>query len=419
MSITFRDPPSFWRETLAVTIGAAAAGVVLPLLVTTLPLAVVAPAGALLGGSIGAAVTRKRPKSGLVRAALGAVGGTLAALGHVALSTKFGLDLTGAIAGGALGGLALGGLLAGDEEDSTRSTVIGTVGATALGAIGVAGANQIAVYTAAEGASTVIAGGTIAGLLGLWVAAGAGLRRIEEVRDPLVVRYENLAEALKDPVASRVAEGMAAYQDIIANLERDESIGAVTGAEAKGHAVELTTAMLNTAEGWARIIGDSAGPSVEDIDEKLADLNMRTQSSSDPITLGHLTRAAQALRAQKTALEGLSVGRQRAEAAVDAQVALLDRLRLCIVQHQASDRERFALELNAVADQVSTLTDDLDSLTAAIAEAEAFSDRRLLADVERAGRRALDLQAGPLDIEEPEAEEQIEEQVEEQVVETV
>ena len=42
-----------------------------------------------------------------------------------------------------------------------------------------------------------------------------------------------------------------------------------------------------------------------------------------------------------------------------------------------------------MADQASRLSDDLESLSAAIAEAESLTDRRTLADLERGARRAL------------------------------
>ena len=100
-------------------------------------------------------------------------------------------------------------------------------------------------------------------------------------------------------------------------------------------------------------------------------------------------RAAQALRAQKSAVETVKIGFERTEAALDAQMALLERLRLAFVQYQATDQERLTLEVEAVADQLCELSDDLESIHAAMAEAEAYSDRKLLADVEQAGRRAL------------------------------
>ena len=68
-----------------------------------------------------------------------------------------------------------------------------------------------------------------------------------------------------------------------------------------------------------------------------------------------------------------------------------------MAQHKVSDRERFTVELAAVGDQVAHLSADLESLSAAIAEAEAVSDRKFLADLERAGRRALATLEGAAD----------------------
>jgi hypothetical protein len=390
MALTFRDSTGFAKETAVVAVGAAAAGLIAPL-VTGLGLVAAAPAAALLGGSVGAALTKRRPASKWLRVALGVAGGTLAALGHVALTTRFGLGFAGALAGGALGGLALGTLLAGDEEkQSALASAVGIAGATGLGVLGVVGADKIAAFAQSEGTTVMIASPVIAGLLGLWVAAGAGLRRIEQKRDPLLVRAEQLASALADPVRTRLGEAVAAYREVMEQADNHDEIGAATSDEVREHARALLEAMLDTAERWSRAASSHGRPSLKEVEEKLADVSMRMSATDDDVTLAHLTRARQALEDQKVALRGLDTGRVRAEAAIDAQVALLDRLRLAISQFQANDRERFVLELEAVADQVARLGDDLDSLSAALGEADSFSDRRLLADIERAGRRALD-----------------------------
>lgn len=392
MALTFRDSPTFLKEALAVTAGATVAGLAAPF-VTGLSLVVAAPAAALLGGSVGAAVTRKRPRSRLFKTVVGVVGGAVAALGHVALSTRFGLDLAGAAAGGALGGLALAALLASDEERdvSTKSALFGFASAAGVGALGVVGADRIAAFANSEGSSVVVTSTAIAGLLGLWLSAAAGLRRLQEARDPVLVRAEALLERLAEPVRARVVEAIASYRTTTTTLgSSPEEMGPATASDATEHARSLMDALLDTAESWARIGGELGGSGLADVEQKLADVSAKQEGCDDAITLAHLARAEQALRAQKAALEGLKVGRQRAEAAIDAQVALLDRLRLAVAQFQASDRERFVLELSAVADQVARLSDDLDSLSAALAEAESYADRRLLADIERAGRRALE-----------------------------
>src|SRR5688572_11419744 len=110
MSFNFRDAPAFWRETLAVTGGAVVAGATLGVVgpdAVGLSLTAAAGGAALLGGSIGAALTRERPKQKALRAVLGVVGGALAAFGFAALTQSFGLGLVGGAIGGWLGGLAL------------------------------------------------------------------------------------------------------------------------------------------------------------------------------------------------------------------------------------------------------------------------------------------------------------------------
>jgi hypothetical protein len=396
MAMTFRDAPTFWKETLAVTGGAVAAGVLAALASTSIgmPAATLAGGAALLGGSLGAALTRTRPAQKGLRVLLGVAGGTLAAFGFTALGHAFGLGTFGTIVGGWLGGLALGGLLGAEEKMKPGSHVAGLIAASSTGAIGAVALTRIAEFAASEGAvEGTLAGGltaaTMAGALGLWVAAAAGLRRFEKVRDPLVERADEVMDGLADPVRAKVNDGLQTWTEIEEGVTKDASMSAETASEAKRQARLLVESMLETAHTWKQIHGDLSSPRLRGIEDKLADLEKRASETTDAVTQGHLQRAAQALRAQKAAIDGLKVGCARAEAAIDAQVALLERLRLAVAQHRVSDRERFAVEVSAVADQVSKLSDDLESLSAAIAEAEALADRRVLADLERAGRKAL------------------------------
>ncbi len=392
MAMTFRDAPSFWKETLAVTGGAVAAGVTVGVVgPAALGLPVVAAAGgaALLGGSVGAAMTRPRPKRKGLRVLTGLVGGALAAAGFASLAALLGLGDTGVVIGGWLGGLALGALLGVDDKMRLPNQLVGLVAASTTGAVGALALTKIASYAASESAPVGLTAATMAGVLGLWVAAAAGLRRVEKVRDPLLQRSEEVLEGLADPVRKKVVEALETYEEIEEGIQKTENMAVDTAAEARKQARTLMESLLETAQTWKQIHGDLASPRLNGIEDKLADLEARAAKTEDPVTQGHLQRAAQALRAQKSAIDGLKVGCDRAEAALDAQQALLERLRLAVAQHRVSDRERFAVEVSAVADQVARLSDDLESISAAIAEAEALSDRKLLADLERAGRRAL------------------------------
>jgi hypothetical protein len=390
MALTFRDAPAFWRETLAVTVGALACGAFAPF-VTTVPLDVAAGSAALLGGSIGAALTRTKPVSSAWRMLIGSVGGTLAALGSAALATRFGLGGDGVLIGGALGALTIGSLLGSDDD--TRGHGVAHAGSLAAvlgtGLVGVLALQHVAAFSVAEGASRAVSSSTMAGAFALWVAAAAGLRRLQKDIDPIFARGANVLDACAEPVRAKVQDALSAYADILDALSK-EGVTPELAADAKKSAVDLMQALLETAGRWKQIERDVGSPRLAALDEKIAALHKRTAETTDGVTLAHLARASQALHAQKAAVDGLRVGLARAEAALDAHIALLERLRLAVAQHRATDRERLAVELSAVADQVTLLSDDLESLTAAIREAEAFSDRRLLADVERVGRRALD-----------------------------
>lgn len=392
-TFTFRDAPGFWRETLAVTGGSVAAGVAVGVIgPAALGLPVVAAAGgaALLGGSLGAALTRERPLQKGVRAAIGMVAGAVAAAGFTALAHVFGLGLAGTMVGGALGGLALGALLSAESRKRAGSRLAGLAAAAMTGAVGAFALEKIAAFSASEAAPVGLTAATMAGVLGLWIAAASGVRRLETVRDPLAEKSAAVLEELADPVRSKVKDGLSTWHEINEGIAKDAQMSKDTAGEAQRQGRKLVESMLETAQTWKQIHGDLSSPRLAGIADKLADFEKRIGETQDEVTKGHLLRAAQALRAQKSAIDGLKIGTGRAEAALDAQVALLERLRLAVAQHRVSDRERFAVEVSAVADQVTRLSDDLESLSAAIAEAESLSDRRVLADLERAGRRALE-----------------------------
>ena len=399
MTLVFRDPDAFLKETLAVTVGAAATGALAGLAGVSAPLLAAAGAAALFGGSVGAALTRSTPDGEpprvAVRSLLGSVGGVLAGVGFAALSWRLGLGFPGTVAGGALGGAALGALLGIDEPvRARRSQLAGMAAAAFAGAVGAAALDNAARFAASEAAPATLTTATLSGLFGLWIAAGAGVRRLQPQKDPLAQKADDVLEGLVDPVRSKVIEGLSTWAEIDEALVRDAAMGAETKAETTKQTRNLVDGLLETARTWGQIHHDLHGPKVKAVDDKLADLRARLQATSDDVTRGHLARALTALQAQQAAIDGLKTGMGRAEAAVDAQLALLERLRLAVAQHRVSDRERFHVELTAVAEQAGRLSDDLDALASAVAEAEALADRRALADIERGARRALTLVPG-------------------------
>lgn len=390
MAFAFRDAPSFYRETLGVTAGACVAGIASGLAGPTLgiPLVAAAGAGALAGGTLGAAVVETGPRPAW-RVLLGIGTAACAAVSFAILADALDLGAVGLLAGGSVGGALLALLLGTRDVRSRTSLVVGMVSSAAVGAIGALGLARMAAFTTSESVSTVLSSALMAAAYGLWVAAAAGLRRVERVRDPLLARAEDLLGTLAEPLKSKVREGIECWQDTLGAAAMDTSMSTETAAETRRQAALLAASMIDTAQTWQQIHVELSNPRLPGLMEKLADLEQRALATTDMTTAGHLQRAIHALRAQSSALDGLKVGAGRAEAAVEAQGALLERLRLAVAQHRVSDRERFSVELTAVGDQVARLSDDLEALSAAIAEAESLADRKTLADLERAGRRAL------------------------------
>jgi len=390
MSITFRDPKSFAHEATQVAAWAGVAGFIAPF-VTGAPLALSICGAALFGGTLGAATSREGPlpSKGLI----GAIGGGLATLGFAALATRFGLGDMGALIGGALGGLGIGALLSSDEQEASSkntSAAIGGLAGAILGLTSVAAVANVAKFVEASGAPVLVMSGLTSALMGLWIAAGAGVRRLEKSRDPILVRAQKLMAQLDDVMKDKVAQAMMAYAEIKDALSDESLLGPILRDDAMRQVHALALAVLNTAEshGAARKSANDEG--LATIEEKLASMQARLDATDDPVSLGHLTRAVQALRAQRTALQGLTRTLERSEAAIEAQGELLRRLRLAVNRARTEDKEHVSVELSAIDDQVQALSDDLDALNTAISEAESFNDRQLLADVERAGRRALE-----------------------------
>jgi hypothetical protein len=401
-TLTFRDAPTFVHETLAVTGAAAAAGLLAAVVggegALGLPLSTMAASAAVFGGSVAAALTRSRPRSSL-RAFFGIVGGACAAFVLAVVSAKlpygFFLMDAGAVLGGAIGGLAIGSLLGAEETRRPRAHAVGIAAAGVTGAVGAVALERAAAFATSEAASTFVSLPLMAAAAGLWSAAAAGARRLERPRDALVEAAEALLQALAEPCRSKLKDGLEAWREIERSIAQDAAhhgtMRPETADDAKAQARRLFESMLETARSWKQIHVDAHSPRVQGLDEKLAAFEQRLSTTSDAVTQSHLQRAMQALRQQQAAVAGLRVGCGRAEAALDAQAALLERLRLAVAQHRISDRERFAVEVSAIADQAARLTDDLDALSAAVAEAEALqlTDRRALADFERSARRTL------------------------------
>ncbi|HEY1097785.1 MAG TPA: hypothetical protein VGF99_02610 [Myxococcota bacterium] len=400
MAIQFRDPAGFWKETAAVTGGATAAGAAVGLATIVAgigaPIAVVAGGAALLGGSVGAALVHDTPAATtvgrdrpVVRGVVGLVGGTLSALGFAALSWQLGLGTGGTLLAGALGGLALGTLLGGDGVKHRWSQFAGLLGATVVGAVGALGLDNAARFVTSEGGSPLLSSTVLAGFLGLWITAGAGLRRLQPQIDPIIERANTLLETIVEPVRTKILEALATWSEIGDGVNKDASMSPSSADETRKQAALLVEHILETGESWSQIHTDLKSPRVKTVDDKLKDLEARLAATDDDVTRGHLTRAQAALLAQKSAVDGLKINMGRAEAAIDAQLALMERLRLAVAQHRVSDRERFNVELTAVAEQAGRLSDDIEALSLAIAEAETLADRRALADLERDARKAM------------------------------
>jgi len=384
MSLTFKKGSLFVRRTFGAVLGAAAAGLVAPLL-SGLELSLIIPSAALFGATLGGVLQNDRPSGQGQRLIAGLVGGTLAGLCFFTLAFKFGF--LGFGAGALFSGAALGALFTSDE-DSKIAIGKGVIGGALLATIGLMALMKIIVFGQSINAPLLFLSPLAAGFFALWISAGIGVSHLEEARDPLLDRYAALKNQLSKSLLKNTDQGLLSYTQVLAKLAHDSAIGAANSQEVRGHATSLFEALLHTCESWIQLNEGASNISLADVSARIEDLDTQLVDCDDAMTRSHLNRALSALKAQHSQVFALERTRKRSEAALHAQVALLERLRLCVAQYLASDRERFSVELSEVADQVEHLSEDLDSLSTAIAEADAFCDKRFLADVERAAKRA-------------------------------
>jgi hypothetical protein len=257
------------------------------------------------------------------------------------------------------------------------------------GAVGGLALTRLQPFFAGEQMQLATTTGLMAGAYALWVSAAAGLARLQQRQDPLLARADALLRALADPMRTKLAEALASWNEVRTSLEGSEAMTDATRDEAAQQADKLIEAVLETCHTWNQIEREVKQPRAQGIATRIAELQTRADTTNDPTTKGHLGRALSALHAQHGAVRGLEVAMERADAAVDAQVALLDRLRFAVAQHRVSDRERFHMELSAVSEEASRVSADLETLSTAMAEADRFSDQTALADFEASLRRSL------------------------------
>jgi predicted nucleic acid-binding Zn-ribbon protein len=332
------------------------------------------------------------------RAIVGAVGGVGVSVLFVAMCAALPFGALNVVLAGAMGGAALGSVFTDGVTSHRSSRLRGIVAATGTGMVGALALGSMQAYFASENTALATSTAVLAGAFALWVSAAAGIARLQPEPDPLMARASELMRSLADPMRTKVAEALASWNEILLGLDTMDDMSADHKRDAQTHATALMTSVLDTATTWRDISKEVHQPRAMDLQQRITELMARAEAATDPTTKAHLARAQHAMNAQLSAVQSLQVALGRADAAMDAQGALLERLRFAIAQHRVSDRERFHVELQSVAEEATRVSADLETLSSAMEDTDRITDQRALADFERALRVSLG-QAAPATME--------------------
>lgn len=398
MPFSFDNPKRFVRETL----GAMAGAFTLTALGTFLVPAPALPeicAFAVWGTFLGMFLSTPKRTGRFRRGVLGTIwGGSTSILAYWA-TLRLGTQADGLWAVCALGGLGLGTWLAlegtqpAEAAAPYRGRLLAALGGAISAGLGVFGAAQWLALAESHRVSHAFSAACIAGGFGLWLAAGTGLRHLTRAEHPAVKAARALLFRLQTPVSDMLKQAIAHFETL-AQAARHETSPRAVQLEAENNTPRLAEALLRSmvqsAENWQNLHDALMTPQLQSVEDKIVRLTQARENNEDSIALAQLTRASQAVRAQQHALKSMETQKNRALANLEAQLALLERLHVAHLQFRLGDPQRFSVERDAVAEQVECLSDDFDALSSALLEAESYSDRDALAEVERTGRKALE-----------------------------
>lgn len=427
--LTFRDAPTFVKTIWTATLGAGVATAAAPWLAAylnahvvgaSIPLVYAIAACASLGAFVGIAFSMKRPQW-LWQRMLVAVGMGLLCFAAclaaplVAAAPAFLLPILTALIGIVAAGM---GTYGENRLQPWRAHALSIVGGMAWGAAAGFAVNHLDASLLHSGGALanpldVSSGSALMGFgIGLWTLAGVGLGRIEPKRDPLLLRLlDAIAEVTqlqkqRRSMASAVANKQQmpnvldellrdlqvlqqTYQDLESLLSSSSAISQSLKADVYQCRTTLTETCLSSTQQVRSIDEVIFRINIQEIHAKITNLDEKLLQTDDPTTKAHLTRSLQALRAQIGSFDALRKTQMRASSAIDANIALLERLRLAVAQQRVSLDERFAVELQSVTEQADKMSDEIESFHFALDEAANFTDQQVLLDAERRARVAL------------------------------
>lgn len=137
---------------------------------------------------------------------------------------------------------------------------------------------------------------------------------------------------------------------------------------------DLVGRMVRFGREWMEIESRANETRPESLTERVALLESRLEKTTDPIARVELGRAIQAISAQAAALDEILLGRERAVARLEHQVATLERLRLAALRHRSADAGRIQAELGPVLEELKEAGGDYDLASDALRDADQASE---------------------------------------------
>ncbi|MBX2814220.1 MAG: hypothetical protein KTR25_20595 [Myxococcales bacterium] len=126
--------------------------------------------------------------------------------------------------------------------------------------------------------------------------------------------------------------------------------------------------ILYIAEHCRRIEDDLSPDAIAELEDRMAELEVRSRRVTDDSARGTFGQALTSLREQQQAMDMLKDGRERVIARLHVNVALLEKLRLSFLQLGTADVERAGAETSPVVEALDELGRELDATAHAISE---------------------------------------------------
>lgn len=364
-SIDFSDHESF-HATVARATGGAAAGVLLTDLVARLAGSTLFESGFFIVAAVGGAMTAVAAAGrSWVRAA---TGGALGVLGGALFAGVFGVWPWFAAA---LLGFSIAPILA-PGESLSRKAVTGLVAAI-LGAAGAFVGRVILGQELLEGLVPAPVGAALAGAAsGLFLGLAAAPKHIARPRDPMEIAFGTAIAGSKDELKAILQRALAIHQAVRSDLEArgDDAVVAKLGARVRDSSMRI----LQIAEQCRRIESELGLVRVDELQERIAELEAKAESAKDARARATYQSAVETLRSQERSFAEAHAGSERVVARLHANVALLEKVRFSLIQLRNADAERWGTEVGPILEAVDELAREIEVTSSAVGEVFSVSD---------------------------------------------